>query len=380
MSEPRGYSGTLAGLPVPFAIERLGVVMQADPDDPREAWGVLNPACARSPSGELLLFPRVVAEANRSRIGIARVLFSESGDPASVERLGYALEPEEPYEINRVTAGCEDPRISFIPELGVYLMAYVAYGPMGSRIAFAKSSDLIVWTRLGLAKFDPASGVEFDFYINKDPLVFPELIKDPYGRMCIGLIHRPDYNLSPADPNPYRVLPFGITDTRPGMWLSYCPVDRLNSDLRTLAPFGCHHMLAAPEEPWEALKIGGGTAPLKTRHGWLTLFHGVSGTIFPGIRPQTEVHYSAGAMLLDLDDPRRVVYRSREPILEPEFRAEREGMIPNVVFPTALDQRDENRVDVYYGMADSRIGAGSFTIPESLPIQMDSNGDDEAVA
>src|SRR5947209_1433034 len=159
MSGSRSYSGTNPSPPVPFAVERLGVVMQADPDDPREAWGVLNPACARSPSGELLLFPRLVAEANRSRIGIARVLFSEAGDPVSVERLGFALEPEEPYETNRITAGCEDPRISFIPELGVYLMAYVAYGPMGSRIAFAKSQDLIAWTRLGLAKFDPVSGV-----------------------------------------------------------------------------------------------------------------------------------------------------------------------------------------------------------------------------
>jgi len=310
---------------------------------------------------------------------VARVLFSDEGDPYSVERLGYALEPTEPYEVNRLTAGCEDPRISFIPELGIYLMAYVAYGPLGSRIAFAKSEDLISWTRLGLAKFDPASGVEFDFYINKDALLFPELIRDPFGRLCIGLIHRPDYDLS-RDPPPYQVLPFGITDGRPGMWLSYCPVDRLESDLKTLAPFGCHHMLAAPEEPWEALKIGGGTAPLKTEHGWLTLFHGVSGTIFPGIRPQTEVHYAAGAMVLDLDDPRRVLYRSRDPILEPEFREERDGMIPNVVFPTALDQREAGRVDVYYGMADSRIGVGTLRVPETLHVQIDANSDDEAVA
>ncbi len=379
MSESHAYSGVLPSEPAPFTIERLGVLMQADPQDSRESWGVLNPACARSRQGDLLLFPRVVGDANRSRIGVARVLFSDEGDPYSVERLGYALEPTEPYEVNRLTAGCEDPRISFIPELGIYLMAYVAYGPLGSRIAFAKSEDLISWTRLGLAKFDPASGVEFDFYINKDALLFPELIRDPFGRLCIGLIHRPDYDLS-RDPPPYQVLPFGITDGRPGMWLSYCPVDRLESDLKTLAPFGCHHMLAAPEEPWEALKIGGGTAPLKTEHGWLTLFHGVSGTIFPGIRPQTEVHYAAGAMVLDLDDPRRVLYRSRDPILEPEFREERDGMIPNVVFPTALDQREAGRVDVYYGMADSRIGVGTLRVPETLHVQIDANSDDEAVA
>ena len=63
-----------------WTVRRLGVVMAPDPDDPREAGGVCNPACARGPDGELYLFPRLVAEGNYSRVGLARVRFD--GDVA----------------------------------------------------------------------------------------------------------------------------------------------------------------------------------------------------------------------------------------------------------------------------------------------------------
>jgi predicted GH43/DUF377 family glycosyl hydrolase len=164
------------------------------------------------------------------------------------------------------------------------------------------------------------------------------------------------------------------------MWLSYCPVELLESPLDRLPPFRDHHLLATPREPWEQLKVGGGTAPLRTRHGWLTLYHGVSGEILPGVERQEHVHYAAGALLLDSNDPRRILYRSLQPILEPQQPGEREGMIANVVFPTALDQRDEGRVDVYYGMADSRIGVGVLHIPEHLPPLDAPDASEEAAA
>src|SRR5437588_9269179 len=117
----------------PFALQRLGVVMEPQPGDPNEAWGVLNPAAARGLDGQLYLFPRLVAEGNYSRIGIARVVFDAAGDPASVERLGIALEPTEPYEKNDVTGGgCEDPRISYIACLERYVMTYTALPPVGT--------------------------------------------------------------------------------------------------------------------------------------------------------------------------------------------------------------------------------------------------------
>jgi hypothetical protein len=82
---------------------RLGILMEPDLADPREAKGVLNPAVARGPDGHLYLLPRLVAARNYSRIGLARVRFNQGGDPVGVERLGVVLEPQEPYECNSPT-------------------------------------------------------------------------------------------------------------------------------------------------------------------------------------------------------------------------------------------------------------------------------------
>ncbi len=101
-----------------FQLERLGVVMEPQPGNLLEVEGVLNPASARGPDGQLYLFPRLVARGNFSRIGIARVTFDSAGDPDGVDRLGIALEPETDYELRPDgTGGCEDPRITFVEPL-----------------------------------------------------------------------------------------------------------------------------------------------------------------------------------------------------------------------------------------------------------------------
>ncbi|MGA7856808.1 MAG: hypothetical protein WCA11_02705, partial [Terracidiphilus sp.] len=98
-----------------FQLRRLGMVMEPEPGNPNEAEGVLNPAAARGPDGELYLFPRLVAKRNYSRIGIARVRFNDAGDPIGVERIGIALEPEADYERRPDGGGgCEDPRVTYV--------------------------------------------------------------------------------------------------------------------------------------------------------------------------------------------------------------------------------------------------------------------------
>ena len=77
-----------------FQLQRLGLIMEPEPGSPQEVEGVLNPAAVRGPDGQLYLFSRLVARGNYSRIGIARVRFNDDGDPAGVERLGMAFEPE----------------------------------------------------------------------------------------------------------------------------------------------------------------------------------------------------------------------------------------------------------------------------------------------
>jgi predicted GH43/DUF377 family glycosyl hydrolase len=107
-----------------------------------------------------------------------------------------------------------------------------------------------------------------------------------------------------------------------------------------------------------------------TRHGWLTVYHGVSELpTRPGATPA--LCYSAGVLVLSHEFPQQVLYRSEHPVLKPELLAERRGMDSNVVFPTAIDRRDDigqpDRLDVYYGMADKRIGVARLDMPSRLP-------------
>ena len=145
------------------------------------------------------------------------------------------------------------------------------------------------------------------------------------------------------------------------------PLAEVVADHNKLRLWSQHQLLATPQEPWEELKIGGGTPPVLTPLGWLTIFHGVSGEMIAGVDHQPHVHYVAGVLILDRDDPRRVLYRSATPILEPATGAEQQGIVDNVVFPTAVDVRDGGRIDVYYGMADARIGVARLQVPDRLP-------------
>lgn len=312
-----------------YSFERLGVVMEPDPDDPREAWGVLNPAGTRDPGGELYLFPRLVSEGNYSRIGRALVVF-EDDVPVAVERREVALEPRDPWEKN----GVEDPRITYVGQLGRYLMAYTAYGPDGPRIAIAASTDLGRWNRYGLACF----GCDLDPFDNKDAAFFPTRVPAPDGRPSYAMLHRP------------------VNEERPGIWVSFAAAEEVENDSRRVVRLGQHRRIASPEQPWERLKIGAGPPPVKTPEGWLLIYHGVAGRLQPGTDLQPAVRYCAGAMLVDAEEVWRVIDRTPDPLLEPETDGERIGIVPNVVFPTALDERSDGTADVYYGMADSRIG------------------------
>jgi hypothetical protein len=86
-------------------------------------------------------------------------------------------------------------------------------------------------------------------------------------------------------------------------------------------------------------------------------------------------------MVLSKEHPRVILYRSAQPVLTPVLPQERHGTIPNVVFPTGIDQREDlgspDRFDVYYGMADNRIGVASLHVPEHLPQGTLADGRDQ---
>lgn len=349
---------------VPYALHRLGVVMRPDPANINEAMGVLNPAVVRAPNGKLFLYPRLVANGNYSRIGIGEVIFDAAGNPDHVDRKGTALEPTEPFEKNSRTAGCEDPRITLVEPLGCHVMVYCAYGPLGPRVAMAYSKDLKNWSRLGPAKFKymPSMRVDFDLYDNKDAMIFPLPVLDPHGKPALAMLHRPS-NIQGLFSEHLLVLPAGVTEPRASIWISYCNLDSAQRDMSNLCYWRDHQLVATPHQAWELLKIGGGTPPIMTDQGWLIVYHGVSGVISPQRDLQPNVRYSAGVMVLDKADPRIVRYRSTEPVLQPETETERYGVVPNVVFPTGIDLRENGRADVYYGMADAAIGVATMTLP-----------------
>jgi predicted GH43/DUF377 family glycosyl hydrolase len=201
--------------------------------------------------------------------------------------------------------GIEDARITAID--GTAWINYTAVSPAGIATALASSTDLRKFERRGIIFAPP----------NRDVTIFPEKIGGLYAAL-----HRP--------------MPEGIG--RPAIWLA------TSSDLSS---WGDHRLVAsARSDHWDDLKVGGGAVPFRVRahghDGWLAVYHGVTAS------PLT---YSLGALLLDANDPSRVLGRSRAPILMPEAPYEREGFFGNVVFTCGL-VAEGDRVRIYYGAAD----------------------------
>jgi len=345
-----------------LAVRRLGVVLEADSRDPRQSLGVLNPASAVGPDGTSYLFPRVVADGNLSRIARGALRFEDGLPVGVVDPLEIVLEPTEPWERNAVSGGgVEDARIVALEGMG-WVMTYTAHGPLGPRIGLALSRDLERWRRLGPVSFayEPGLGTDLNLYTNKDAVLVPEPVTAPDGREAYAVIHRPTWDLSIARPGERHEPPHEASDPRPSVWVSFADVAEARRDPLALGRLFGHRELMVPREDWEAARIGAGPPPMRTEHGWLLLYHGVSGSSTQSW-PITDVRYCVGAALLDLETASRVRWRSRKPLLVPATRAERHGLVDDVVFPTALEPRGDGVAHVYYGMADSRIGAFELT-------------------
>src|SRR3954462_9004230 len=175
---------------IPYALERAGIVMEPDSSDPRQAEGVLNPATVQGPDGTVHLFPRMVAEHNVSRIGRARVVLSD-GVPTAVDELEIALEADRGWEHGTEHGGVEDPRITRLTALGVHVMSYVAFGPLGPKPALAVSTDGTTWRRLGPIQFryEDSLDTDLNLFPNKDVVFFPDIVPDPEGRPSFALLH-----------------------------------------------------------------------------------------------------------------------------------------------------------------------------------------------
>jgi predicted GH43/DUF377 family glycosyl hydrolase len=283
------------------------------------------------------------------------VLFNRQGEPRGVERLGIVLEADQPSERHgRTGGGVEDPRVTYLAARQEHVMTYTAYGPLGPRVALAASRDLRRWQRLGVVHFAVTSGLDLNALDNKDAVLFPEPVPGPDGKPSLALIHRPSLGDAQG--------PAGRAAHPPGMWISYAPWQEAGSNLSL--SFDQHHFLAGPRTGWERLRVGAGAPPIRVGTDWLLIYHGVAGQIVDGVDQQKHVRYSAGAMLLSGQDPRHVLYRTSESILDPTAATARVGIVPNVVFPTGIDLRANGELDVYYGMADTRIGVARASLAD----------------
>lgn len=334
---------------------RKGIVLESDGGE-AEQEGVLNPAATRTRDGRLLLYPRLVAAGNRSRIGIVEV--SRSRDGPIYRRIGVALEPREPYELRTALGGygCEDARVTFVPALDAYLMTYTAYGPDGPRLALAISSDAYEWGRLGLMDFSVPGLPCGD---DKDGAFFPEPVLSPKGVPSFAFYHRPMLHISSL--NGCAAVPI-ILDLpardRESTRIAYVPLEPVLKDRRNLLKVGESVLVLEPAQGWGAIKNGAGTPPVRIPEGWLSIFHGVDGR-FGEAGECIGMRYCGGIVIHDYERPDFVRYRSPLPIITPQTREEIHGVVNDVVFPTGIDLSDGaagRTYDVYYGMADARIG------------------------
>ncbi len=327
-----------------FLLNRWGVVLTPDVADPYEAGGVLNPAAVEYGSSTLLFYRSVALNPpNYSRILIAACRLLNTGKIEVTRLHKIALEPVESYELwaNGKGGGVEDPRITKLGDH--YYMTYTANGTLGSvtapRIALARSPDLFHWQRMGLARFSSleikaAERVQkFDLNVmpNKDAVLFPKMFN---GRYC--MLHRPMFE-------PETSVPQSI-------WMSW------SADLMNWSD---HRLVLAPELPWERVKVGAGTPPVLTQEGWLVFYHGVQGSG----DADPERRYHAGALLLDQNDPCKILYRSPRPVLSPESAEETTGIVNNVVFPSGAVVSPSGQIEVYYGMGDRAIGLATTLLP-----------------
>jgi predicted GH43/DUF377 family glycosyl hydrolase len=287
---------------------------------------VFNPGAALI-DGETLLLCRV-----EDRRGVSHLTVARSKDGIT----GWRIE-STPLIVGDATDktacwGVEDPRITRIDELDSWLIAYTAYGPEGPCVALAITQDFHQVERVGVAMTPEDKNASL-------------LSRHIDGRFV--LFHRPTSQLS----------------GRADVWLSR------SSDLRswtTPEPV----LRARAGIYWDSTRVGLGPPPLETPHGWLGIYHGVRQMVGGPV-------YRIGLVLLDRDNPTRVLHRSTEWVLAPTADYERSGDVPNTIFPTGLvHDPTSDQLRLYYGAADTVIAMASAPLSAVLDYVLSCPPDD----
>jgi predicted GH43/DUF377 family glycosyl hydrolase len=267
-------------------------------DSPWESENVFNPSVIHD-RGLFHMHYRGQGEDWISRIG-----YAVSTDGVHFNRMREAVfSPTGAHDAR----GVEDPRVTKLDDS--YYMTYTAYGPRGGGSfdygggvtpMVAQSWNLITW--------EPISHI-VEGEDNKDHVLFPRKIGGRYAAF-----HR----------------------RRPDVWIAYSDDLRTWDEADMSAVYG-----PRPDSGWDTESVGSNGVPIETGEGWLCVYHGYD----------EEKVYRLGTILLDLDDPTRVIARGGDPILAPKEIYEVRGDVPNVVFSNANPVVGDT-VYVYYGGAD----------------------------
>jgi predicted GH43/DUF377 family glycosyl hydrolase len=283
---------------------------------PYQVNSVFNPGATLLADGTTLLLCRVEDRRGHSHLCAARSVNGYDNwqiDPAPTFPADPARYPDELW-------GVEDPRITFVPELGQYVIVYTAYASGGPGVALALTKDFHSFERLGVI-MQPE---------DKDAALLPRRINGQWA-----LIHRP------------------VGPTSAHIWISY------SSDLRN---WGNHNKILEARIGgwWDANKIGLSPPLVETPQGWLMIYHGVKNN-------GSGVIYRLGLALFDLENPEHCLRRSDEWVFGPEAPYELHGDVDKVVFPCGCTVApDGDTLRIYYGAADSSIAMATGSIQAML--------------
>jgi len=283
----------------------------------RENWpypinSVFNAGAVKLEDGDTLLLCRV-----ESRTGLSHLCAARSANGID----GWRIDAEptlvaNPIDFPEELWGIEDPRITYVPELEKYAVAYTSFARGGPGVSLALTKDFKSFERFGVI-MQPE---------DKDAALLPRKIG---GRWA--LIHRP------------------VTTLGAHMWISYSP------DLRH---WGSHKVMLEARRGgwWDANKIGLCSPPIETAKGWLTIYHGVRQTASGSI-------YRLGLALFDLERPEICIQRGHSWVFGPEESYERSGDVKDVVFPCGQTvAEDGDTIHLYYGAADSTMALATGSI------------------
>jgi predicted GH43/DUF377 family glycosyl hydrolase len=300
----------------------------ANPILARKDWpyainSVFNAGATLLADGSTLLLCRV-----EDRRGLSHLCAARSSNGVD----GWKIDPSptlmpDPDEYPEELWGIEDPRITFVPELQQYAVAYTSYSKGGPGVSLALTKDFRAFERYGVIM--PPD--------DKDAALLPYRIDGLWA-----LVHRP-------------MTPLGAH-----IWISYSP------DLRH---WGGHRIMMKARKGawWDADKIGLSCPPIETDRGWLMLYHGVKHTASGSI-------YRIGLALFDMLKPDLCLLRGDSWIFGPEAPYERTGDVHDVVFPCGHTvSPDGDTVNIYYGAADSCIALAQASV-RGLLQRLDDSG------